>query len=394
MLLVEVTIAILAMLVCIPILVFSVECFLSLLPHQSPTVELERDRPIVAVLVPAHNEAVEIGNMLAILKLDLQPEDRLVVIADNCDDDTAQVAYSSGATVLERFDLDHRGKGYALDYGLRYLSQNPPQAVIIIDADTHVHPGTIDRLARLTVSHKRPVQATNLLAANPERAKSQITAFGFMVKNLVRSRGTARLGLPCFLHGTGMAFPWELVDRASFASGNIVEDMQLGLDLSIAGYPPLFCAEGKVTGVLPQQEQAAKSQKTRWEHGHLQTLVTQGPRLLTAAIRQRRLDLFSMALDLCVPPLSLLVTLWLGATAAVGLLSVTLAIHPLAFDLLIGAGAILVAAILLAWAKFGRNELPLTTLLSVPMYILWKVPIYIAFLLRPQMEWVRTDRTR
>ncbi|MCY7273212.1 MAG: hypothetical protein LH702_05575 [Phormidesmis sp. CAN_BIN44] len=50
------------------------------------------------------------------------------------------------------------------------------------------------------------------------------------------------------------------------------------------------------------------------------------------------------------------------------------------------------SAILAAWAKFGRVDLPLRELLAVPFYILWKVPLYLKFLIRPQKTWVRTER--
>ena len=77
---------------------------------------------------------------------------------------------------------------------------------------------------------------------------------------------------------------------------------RLAINLAIAGHPPLYCPTAKVTGILPQEQQAVKTQRTRWEHGHLQTLITQVPRLLKAAIIQRRFDLLVLAFDLGVPP--------------------------------------------------------------------------------------------
>ena len=138
----------------------------------------------------------------------------------------------------------------------------------------------------------------------------------FWSKTGVRPQGLDRLGFPGILTGTGMAFPWSVIQSASLASGNIVEDMQLSMDLAIAGHPTLFCPDTKVIGLLPQQAQAAKSQRTRWEHGHLQTMLTQVPRLVREALRQKRLDLLVIALDLSVPPLSLLVMIWGGGDAA------------------------------------------------------------------------------
>lgn len=391
LLFVEIVLFAIALGLLVPISVLFVECIAALFPSRLSQSQAMAPQPRVDVLVPAHNEATGIGATLKTLLPQLTAQNRLVVIADNCDDETAAVARAVGATVIERHEPDRRGKGYALDYGLQFIAADPPEVVVVLDADCVVHPGTIDRLAHLAVARARPVQATYLLtqSANPT-PKEAVSVLAFMVKNLVRPSGLDRLGLPCLLTGSGMAFPWSVIGLVSLASSNIVEDMQLAVDLAIGGHAPLFSREAKVTGVLPQQKHAAKSQRTRWEHGHLQTLLTQIPRLLEAS-RQKRFDLLAIALDLCVPPLSLLVMMWAAAIAGallVGALSsawiptIVLAIE----------GLLISISIVGAWVKFGRGNLPLLTLLAVPLYILWKIPLYFAFLVRPQKNWIRTER--
>ena len=376
----------------VPIAVLFIECSTALLPRRVQASDREQPRPRVAVLVPAHNEALGIGATLEKLLPQLTASDRLLVIADNCTDETAAIARNVGATVIERQDLDRRGKGYALDYGLQSLEADPPEVVVLVDADCIIYPGAIDQIARLSAAKSRPVQAVYLMEqpANPT-PKDAISALAFLVKNLVRPRGLAQLGLPCLLTGTGMAFPWFVIRKAPLASGNIVEDMQLGLDLAIAGYSPLFCPDAKVIGCLPQQQQAATSQRTRWEHGHLQTLLTQVPRLLTTSIRQRRFDLFAIALELFVPPLSLLVVLWGTATAG-SFLAATFGASWMPASVLAIEGLLIIISIVSAWAKFGRADISGLTLLAIPFYILWKIPLYFAFLIRPQSKWVRTER--
>src|SRR5204863_991588 len=103
-----------------------------------------------------------------------------------------------------------------------------------------------------------------------------------------------------------MALPWTLIDKARL-DGNVVEDMQWGIDLALAGHPPLFLPEAYVNSPLPQTQKAASTQRTRWEHGHLSTLLSQVPRLLLLAAKHRRWSLFCLACDLAIPPLSLLV---------------------------------------------------------------------------------------
>ncbi|MBE9125764.1 MULTISPECIES: glycosyltransferase family 2 protein [unclassified Coleofasciculus] len=376
----------------VPVAVLFIECTAALLPSRSKIGNVQTPRPRTAVLVPAHNEESGISATLQTLVPQLTERDRLIVIADNCTDRTAEIARTFGATAIERQDLERRGKGYALDYGLQFIEADPPDVVVVVDADCIVHQETIEQITRVTAALGQPVQATYLMAqpANPS-PKDSVSALAFMVKNLVRLRGLARLGLPCLLTGTGMAFPWSVIREAPLASGNIVEDMQLGLDLAIAGYTTVFCSEAKVTGLLPQQQQVAKGQRTRWEHGHLQTLLTQVPQLLKASLSQKRFDLFALALDMCVPPLSLLVMLWLAATG-LALLAGALGATWIPGVLLGIEGLLLLLSIVTAWAKFGRADLPVQALLAVPFYILWKIPLYLAFLVRPQTKWIRTQR--
>jgi cellulose synthase/poly-beta-1,6-N-acetylglucosamine synthase-like glycosyltransferase len=383
-----------AVLILVPIVTLLCECLAAFGGRgvkRSDTAALP-DAVKLAVLIPAHNEAAGIGQTLETIKPQLRSQDALVVIADNCTDDTAAVARSHGATVIERFDDQNRGKGYALDFGLTHLKAQPPQVVAFLDADCNAHPGSLAALGQAALETGYPVQATYLMEKplNPS-LKDAISAFAFKVKNLVRPLGLRQLGQPCLLTGTGMAMPWTVATAVTLASSNIVEDMKLGLDLAIAGYPPQFCPNAWVTSRLPQGEAAAKSQRTRWEHGHLQVMTEFVPELLLQAVRQRRLGLLALALELSVPPLSLLVMLWaglLGVTAVFAALTGLL----LPFAIAALAGVCLVLAIGLAWHRYGRSEVKLQQLVQIPLYILWKIPLYVGYLIRPEKQWVRTER--
>ena len=121
--------------------------------------------PRVAVLVPAHNESVGIIPTLADAQSQLRSGDRLLVVADNCSDDTAEVARAGGAAVLEREDPERRGKGYALSAGVAHLSADPPDIVVIVDADCRLSPNAIPRLAARCAQSRRPTQANYVMRA-------------------------------------------------------------------------------------------------------------------------------------------------------------------------------------------------------------------------------------
>jgi cellulose synthase/poly-beta-1,6-N-acetylglucosamine synthase-like glycosyltransferase len=346
----------------------------------------------IAVLIPAHNEAVVIGPTLRTLLPTLPSGGRAVVVADNCTDATATTARQCGAEVIERHETVRRGKGFALDFGMRHLELDPPAAVVFLDADCRVASDTVRLLAAAAIHAQRPVQGLNLCQADTKGGSLQVVSMlAFRFKNLVRARGLARLADVSHLSGTGMALPWALAQQAKLASDNLAEDMQLGLDLAIAGRPAMFVPEALVESPLPSSAASARTQRTRWEHGHLRIIGRQAPRLLWQALKQRRLDLAWLALDLAIPPLALLA---LVLATFVALTAVSRVLGGTAMPLLITGAAIasLVAAITTGWAAFCRRQVPLVALLTAPLYIAAKLPIYLAFVFKRQQAWVRTER--
>lgn len=356
----------------------------------SPTID-------VCLLMPAHNEAGGIAEVLRALMPQLGPRTHLLLVADNCTDATADIARQIAGDarfvkIIERHDRELRGKGYALDHGVRYLESTPPSVVLVLDADCTLKPGSIDALAMLCMTTGRPVQALDLMQApTGGSTKTRLAEFAWLVKNQVRALGYHQLGLPCQLMGTGMAFTWSHISQAKLNTGQIVEDMQLGIDLARNGAPPLFCPDALVTSVFPTAAEGLQSQRTRWEHGHLGVIVAQVPRLFWQSMTGANSALFAMALDLCVPPLALLTLLTVGTwVAGIALAAVGAGVLPM---LVAGvATTMLASAVMLAWWRFGRNVISLRQLCQIPLYVLAKIPLYFYFLVKRQSVWVRSKR--
>lgn len=347
-----------------------------------------KKRPSVAILMPAHNEALVIAQSLASITPCLHAQDQLVVIADNCTDDTAEIATGLGATVIERFNEQARGKGYALDFGLQYLKKKSPDIVIIIDADCMVHEDAIGLLTAYCVQSQRPVQALYLMESQPNPSlKARIAAFAWQVKNKVRPLGFKSLGLPCQLMGTGMTFLWGDISRVSLASGHIVEDMKLGTDLARLNKAPLFLQEALVTSVFPPSEAATNSQRARWEHGHLSVILSEVPKLIIGAIKNKNGQMLGLACDLLIPPLAMLTLLCLIVSVPSILFG-----DKLTTMMSLGLLGSLLLAILLAWIKFGRSIISFKQLCYAPVYALMKIPLYLKFFINRQVEWVRSKR--
>ncbi|WP_225889300.1 glycosyltransferase family 2 protein [Halomicronema hongdechloris] len=362
------------------------------MPQSLSTSQAPNHALSVAVLIPAHDEEACIETTIQTVQPQLGQKDQLVVVADNCTDKTAQMARDLGTVVIERVDTLKRGKGYAFEFGIGYLLDNPPDVVICIDADCHMSPGSIAGLVAQAHGTQRPAQAIYLMETpSAPNLKSAVSAFAFKVKNLVRPLGLYGLGQPCLLTGTGMAFPWKAIRSIDLATNSIVEDMKIGIDLAIAHHPPLLCPQAKVLGRLPSQQEVASQQRTRWEHGHLQVIASYLPVLLKAAFTQGRFDLLILAVELAIPPLTLLA---LMLVAPWGLAMGLAWVHHTIWALAVGSANILVftVALTVAWLRYGQEDLNLWDMVKLPVYLLWKLPIYLRFLTSPEREWKRTSR--
>lgn len=377
-----------------PSLVFCVECLLGALARRGGRAAGDGPRPATAVLVPAHDEEEVIEGTLRGLVAEIGEGDRILVVADNCSDRTAEVARRLAVEVVERRDPDRRGKGHALLFGLDHIAKDPPEVVVVVDADCALSPESLEALSRAARDSGRPAQAEYLLTA-PERPtpRTAVSALAFLVRNKVRPLGLSTLGLPCHLTGSGMAFPWEVIRAAPPTGSHLVEDLLMGIELSLLGHMPALCREAHVRSELPASGDAAMSQRRRWEHGQLTTLLTQAPRLLVAGLTRASAGLLALGLDLVVPPLSLLVVLLLLAAAAGGA-ALALGLGPVPLSLATTALSAVALGVGAAWLRFGRETLPPRQLLAVPLYLLWKIPIYVSLLVRGrQRSWVRTDRS-
>jgi cellulose synthase/poly-beta-1,6-N-acetylglucosamine synthase-like glycosyltransferase len=191
--------------------------------------------------------------------------------------------------------------------------------------------------------------------------------------------------------GSGMAFPWPLIRDAKLANSHIVEDLKLGLDLAGMMRPPRFCPEAIVTSKFPINNDGLMSQRTRWEHGHLSMIVSDGPKLIWQSIRFLNVSLLALVVDMLVPPLALL-ALMVFVTFLMALIGLIIT-HQFApwYLALVNLGCLGVA-VFLSWLKFGRTILSSSDLIYIPIYAVSKLPLYFKFIMRRQVSWVRSRR--
>lgn len=339
----------------------------------------------VGVLIPAHNESGTIAALLDDLRSQIDLSDVLVV-ADNCDDDTAAVARDAGARVTVRENKEERGKGFALAHGAALWAETPPDILVFLDADCRVTDGFIPALAGEVARTGRPAQAEYILTRHPNEVAGQaVSAFAWFVMNSIRQRGLRALGAPARLNGTGMGFPWSIVETLDLATDHLVEDTMMGIDAALNGAPPIFVDKVKVHSVFPASSEAEISQRQRWESGQGQALGTATPRLLAAAPRAPLLGL--SALDLTIPPITRFAMLLAGAWG----LTVIGALFGVSgpFWLMSAAGAVFAISLMIAFSTYRAYGDDPVTLREVVAFVALKSKVFKA---GDAKGWVRTTR--
>jgi cellulose synthase/poly-beta-1,6-N-acetylglucosamine synthase-like glycosyltransferase len=349
------------------------------------------------VIVPAHDEEVGIAaTVQSLASVDYPPSlRRIVVVADNCTDATAARATAAGAAVLERHDPSRRGKGYALAFAFDQSLREPrhADAVVVVDADTHVTPNLLRAFDARLQAGARALQAEYAVANPLASWRTRLMHIGFALFHDVRSRARERLRVSSGLRGNGMAFALDLLAQVPYDAFSVVEDIEYGIRLGLSGFRVEYAPEARVFGQMVSSAGAASSQRRRWEGGRFRLAREHVPPLLRESIRRRDRVLLDLAADLLVPPLTYVAL----AALAGGVASASWAAS--------GRGSIwLLAPWTAAWAGLAGYVLRGVQLSGVgaraivdlawwaPVYMVWKVALAVRSMRSREEKWVRTPR--
>ena len=345
------------------------------------------------IIVPAHNEAAGIEKTISSLGRLSWPSSkyRIVVVADNCTDETASLSRAAGATVLERQDPARRGKGHALAHAFTWSrATGPADAVAVVDADSVVSADLLESFAARIEAGDCAVQAHYGVLNAMESWRTRLMAIALGSIHKVRSRARERMGLSCGIRGNGWCVTHALLDKVPYRFFSLTEDVEFGVELGLAGHRVAYCDESHVNGEMATTARAARSQRQRWEGGRIGLIREKVPALLRAAVTRHSLLCLDLAFDLLVLPLSY-VALNVAAVITLGMLTSDGLRSAL---LIIGLVDLLALAIYVyrGWMLSGTGLVGICDLLRVPGFLLWKVLIVRA---QPKPDaWIRTQRER
>jgi cellulose synthase/poly-beta-1,6-N-acetylglucosamine synthase-like glycosyltransferase len=344
----------------------------------------------IAVVVPAHNEELQIKETIKNILKSSYPKEyfKAFVIADNCEDNTADIAKTSGANVFERTDNNNRGKGQALDWFFQRHKKvyEGFDAIAIVDADTELDSNFLTEIsASLSCPDVRAVQGFYGVANPEDNWRTALSTVALNVFHHLRPAGRNRLGASAGLKGNGMAFKMSLIKKHGWPAHSIVEDLEFSLMLLDDGIIVHYNPGAIVYGEMAVGQKESESQRRRWEGGRFQIFKKYSPQLIRGVFLKQRLYYLDAFMDIFTAPLSLLV---LGQ---MGLLSVSIIFYPhITFFICLSiavtifyiiSGQILRKAPLKIWIYF----------FAAPLFIVSKIPAYFSRG-KDKNLWERTKR--
>ena len=364
---------------------------LTLLSAELPTPSYGPPRVRFAIVVPAHNEQEGIASTVENLLSVEDPKElfSVVVVADNCSDETAARAERSGARVFVRHDEKLRGKGYALAHAFEKLA-GEVDAIVVVDADTVVSPNLLSAFAARIDAGAMAVQA-DYAVRNPNAAwRTRLMAVAFGAFHVLRSLARERLELSAGLRGNGMCFTTRLLEEVPHDAYSIVEDVEYGIKVGEAGHRVHYAAEAHVYGEMVSSAAASSSQRRRWEGGRSALAGSRGLPLIGEAIARRSLVLLDLAFDILVPPLSTLV-IWNVAGLTYAVVVRYVFGQPVSSAIWIANLGVIGVYVLRGWSLSGTGMRGLVDLGAAPFYVVWKMWLRVREADKPS-TWVRTAR--
>ena len=248
-----------------------------------------------AVLISARNEANVIGNLITCIQTQTYP---------TCTDNTAEVARNMGCHVIERFNKEQVGKGYALTYLLDQMNESgasdPYDAFFVFDADNKLDKHYIEEMNKgfqagfkILTSYRNSVNLS-------DNWVSSGSALWFIRESRFVSASRMWLGNSCHVGGTGFMFSQEIMRRNNGWKFHLLtEDLEFTMDSVLHGDRIGYCGTAILYDEQPVTFAQSWRQRLRWSKGFLQVFRYYGPALIKRAVRERDFSAVDFTLLLC-----------------------------------------------------------------------------------------------
>jgi len=247
-----------------------------------------------AVLIAARNESMVIGELLDSIRAQNYPQELIDIflVADNCTDNTAEVARLHGATVFERNNLSRVGKGYALNYAFRQLKNTcgieAYEGYIVFDADNILHPDYIKEINAVFDSGYRVVTSYR----NSKNFGYNWISAGYALWFLRESKylNGARMicNTSCAISGTGFLVSSEIIKNdGGWKYSLMTEDIEFTIAKVIDGEVIGYAERAVLYDEQPVKFMPSWHQRMRWTKGFYQVMYNYGLKLFRGCFSKK-----------------------------------------------------------------------------------------------------------
>lgn len=353
-------------------------------------------------VIPAHNEEKLLPATLKNVNNNIDYPRSLydvVVIADNCTDQTAEVA-ASHSIVFERENKELRGKGYALEWGLSeyWRKGNQSDAIIILDADTVVSENFLIEVNRHFDQGQKVIQTFYSVLNPTESWSAGLRYAALAVLHYVRPLGRSLFGGSAGLKGNGMVFSADVIKNHSWSS-SLTEDIEFHMDLLLSGEKVYFAPNATIWAEMPNSIEDADSQNERWETGRLDMAKRYVPQLLKKAFsgNKNATAQLDAIMEHIIPPFAIFSAV---SVAIFTVAAIYVAVVPNGFVAWVNfylALFILSVQIFYLLSGLVQTKAPAAVyknLLYAPFYVIWKMLLVLRIFNKKetQEDWIRTTR--
>lgn len=354
-----------------------------------------------AVIVAAHNEEQVIDPLLENLQALNYPSELydIHVIADNCTDNTANIARARNVYVHERFNDVEKGKGFALEwmFAKLFAGHKKYDAVAIFDADNLVHPNFLQIMNNRFCKGQKVVQGY-LDCKNPEDTWVSATfSICFWIVDHIWHLAKYNIGLSSVLGGTGMCISTDLLKEHGWGATCLTEDMEFTMKALLQGEATYWAHDAIVYDEKPLTFKQAWHQRKRWAQGHFDVAGRYIPKLLVAGIKQRNIKMLDAIIHLLQPHFLLFSIIFLACNVINNYYPFYTNIYHAYVPVEIWVGVCTwqhFVPIAVLW-KVRASLKTWLYLITYPLFIYSWVPITIlGFIDRKKTEWSHTIHTR
>lgn len=289
-----------------------------------------------AILISARNEGAVIGELLESLHRQNYPQELLdiYVVADNCTDNTAQIAEDHGAIVYERFDRRLVGKGYALNYLFEKIYARSGleayDGYFVFDADNVLDENYVREMNKVFDNGYEIVTSYRNSKNYGSNWISAGYALWFLRESKYLNGARMQCGTSCAISGTGFLVANRIIrENNGWKHHLLTEDIEFSTDNIIQGRVIGYCEQAVLYDEQPTDFHESWNQRLRWTKGFYQVFANYGGQLLNGILEQHRFQCYDMLMTLA--PATLLTLLTIALNSAFGIAGVLLG-HPLWTD--------------------------------------------------------------